>query len=58
MKTIQNAESEAIKFTAKKINSKYLGRYKALRNEVNKYLQSLQETFQEDIQPQQEENNS
>jgi len=42
MKTIQKAESEVIKYTAEKINPKYLGRYKALRNEVRKYLQSLQ----------------
>ena len=42
MKTIQKAESEVIKYTAEKINPRYLGRYKALRNEVRKYLQSLQ----------------
>ena len=38
METLKKAESELIKFTAEKLEPKYLGRYKALRNEVVKYL--------------------
>jgi len=37
METIKKAESEVIKLTAEKLNTKYLGRYKALINEVIKY---------------------
>jgi hypothetical protein len=41
METIKKAESEVIKLTAEKLDTKYLGRYKALRNEVIKYKNSI-----------------
>ncbi len=40
MNTLKKAESELIKFTAEKLDPKLLGRYKALRNEVVKYLKA------------------
>ena len=40
MDALKKAESEAIKLTAEKIQPRYLGRYKALRNNVINYLKA------------------
>ena len=44
METIKKAESEVIKLTAEKLDTKYLGRYKALRNEVIRYKNAVNNT--------------
>ena len=43
MDVIKKAESEIIKLTAEKINPRYLGRYKALRNNVVRYLKATED---------------
>ena len=42
MDTIKKAESEIIKLTAEKLEPRYLGRYKALRNNVISYLKAIE----------------
>jgi len=42
MEVIKKAESEVIKLTAEKINPRYLGRYKALRRNVIRYLNAME----------------
>ncbi|WP_456470032.1 hypothetical protein [Caminibacter sp.] len=54
MKTLKQAESELIKYTAEKLEPKYLGRYKALRNEVVKYLNAVKEETNENENPTEE----
>ena len=43
METIKKAESEVIKLTAEKLDPRYLGRYKALRNNVVRYLKAIKD---------------
>jgi len=43
METIKKAESEAIKLAAEKLDPRYLGRYKALRNNVVRYLKATKD---------------
>jgi hypothetical protein len=42
--TIKKAESDVTKLTAEKLNPRDLGRYKALRNNVIRYLKAIEDT--------------
>lgn len=59
METIKKAESEIIKLTAEKLDPRYLGRYKALRNNVVRYLKAIKDVEETETpaltQPQQSE---